>query len=257
MSLLRQLFGPSREEIWRELARQIDAEYVEGGLWKGDKVEARVGPWVITLDTYTVSTGKSQVTYTRLRAPYVNRDNFRFHIYRAGFFSNLGKAMGMQDIQVGDAHLDEQFIIKSEDEGQVRALFANDRLKELLHGQPSVSLMVKDDEGWFGAHFPEGVDELHFQVVGVIKDVDRLRALFDLFAETLQQLCHIGSAYETDPFRPIHIPDQDLLVRGSEAPEGATLLRPASSAEGGTSETLLRPVPIAPAEEALPHPGAD
>jgi hypothetical protein len=33
----------------------------------------------------------------------------------------------------------------------------------------------------------------------VIKDLDRLRALFDLFAEVLHQLCVIGSAYESDP----------------------------------------------------------
>jgi hypothetical protein len=43
------------------------------------------------------------------------------------------------------------------------------------------------------------VDELHFQVVGVIKDVDRLKSLFDLFAAVLDQLCKIGSAYKQEP----------------------------------------------------------
>jgi hypothetical protein len=43
------------------------------------------------------------------------------------------------------------------------------------------------------------VDELHFQVVGVIKDVERLKALFDLFATVLDQLCRIGSAYKQEP----------------------------------------------------------
>ena len=45
-------------------------------------------------------------------------------------------------------------------------------------------LTVKDDEGWFGTSFPEGVDELFFRVGGVIKDVERLKSLYDLFAET-------------------------------------------------------------------------
>jgi hypothetical protein len=31
---------------------------------------------------------------------------------------------------------------------------------------------VKDDEGWFATIFPEGVDELCFQVVGMIKKID-------------------------------------------------------------------------------------
>jgi hypothetical protein len=60
-------------------------------------------------------------------------------------------------------------------------------------------LEVKDDEGWFGADFPEGVDELYFQVVGVIKEVERLKLIYELFATTLNYLCHIDSAYDDDP----------------------------------------------------------
>ena len=43
------------------------------------------------------------------------------------------------------------------------------------------------------------MDELHFQVVGVIKDVDRLKSLVDLFTAVLGQLCRIGSAYKQEP----------------------------------------------------------
>ena len=199
MGLLRQLFGPSKEEIWRQLCQETGAEFVKGGFWRGGKVVARVNERTVTLDTYVVSTGESHTTYTRLRAPYVNRDGFRFTVYRQGFFSELGKFLGMQDIEVGYPDFDPDFIIKSHDEAKVRALFANPKLRELIQAQPSIHLEVKDDEGWFGADFPDGVDELYFQVVGVIKDVDQLKSLFHLFAEVLHQLCHIGSAYEDDP----------------------------------------------------------
>jgi hypothetical protein len=40
---------------------------------------------------------------------------------------------------------------------------------------------------------------LTFAVPGVIKDIDRLKALFDLFAMTLDELCRIGAAYARDP----------------------------------------------------------
>jgi hypothetical protein len=36
-------------------------------------------------------------------------------------------------------------------------------------------------------------------VAGVIKDVERLKHLYDLFGETLDELCRIGSAYQSDP----------------------------------------------------------
>jgi hypothetical protein len=197
--MLRRMFGPSRKEIWQRLSAQMGARYVEGGLWKADKVEAKHGQWTVTLDTYAVSTGKATIIYTRMRAPYVNPDGFRFTIYRRGFFSDIGKRFGMQDIDVGDPDFDEAFIIKGTDEGRIRSLFSAPRLRELVARQPEISLTVKDDEGWFGPSFPDGVDELRFTVVGVIKDVERLRLLYDLFAETLDQLCRIGSAYETDP----------------------------------------------------------
>ena len=113
-------FGPSKEEVWRQLSQEIGAEFVEGGFWKGSKVQAHVKPWTITLDTYTVSTGKSSVTYTRMRAPYINPEGFRFTIYRKNLFSDLGKFLGMQDIEVGYPEFDEAFIIKGNDESKVR-----------------------------------------------------------------------------------------------------------------------------------------
>ena len=199
MSFLRQLFGPSREEVWRQLCAEIDAEYVDGGFWRSGKVLAQVGPWTLTLDTYVVSSGKSSTTFTRMRAPFVNADGFRFTIYRHGYFTELGKLLGMQDVEIGDPAFDAEFVIKGNDENKLRALLANSRLKELMARQPTITLSVQDDEGWFGSTFPEGVDELRFSVVGVIKDVDRLKSLYELFAEALHQLCHIGSAYEDDP----------------------------------------------------------
>jgi hypothetical protein len=69
----------------------------------------------------------------------------------------------------------------------------------LMEAQPRIRVQVKDDEGWFGTRFPDGVDELYFVAVGVIKDLELLRGLFDLFAALLHQLCNIGSAYENDP----------------------------------------------------------
>ena len=191
-------FGPSKDEVWRQLSQEIGAEFVEGGVWKGNKVQAHVGPWTITLDTYTESSD-SHVTYTRIRAPYVNAQGFRFTIYRKAFFSEFGKLLGMQDIEVGDPEFDEAFIIKGSDESRVREVFSDPKIRVLIQAQPKIRLEVKDSEGWFGPKFPEDVDELRFQVVGVIKDVERLKALFDLFAALLDRLCRIGSASKQVP----------------------------------------------------------
>jgi hypothetical protein len=199
MSILRELFGPSKEEIWRQLSAEIGAKFVEGGFLRGAKVQARVKQWNVTLDIYTVSTGRSTHHYTRLRAPFVNADGFRFQIYRAGIFSDLGKRLGMRDIEIGYPDFDRDFVIKGNDEQRLRQLFSYEKIRTLLQEQPDVRFEVVDDEGWFGADFPQGVDELRFQVSGIIKDLHLLKQLFELFAVTLDQLCMMGSAYLSEP----------------------------------------------------------
>ena len=203
MSMLRNLFGPSRDEIWQQFAAAVGGNVGEGSFWNssGSKVTATHGQWMVTLDTFVVSTGKSAAIFTRMRTPYVNPDGFQFTLYRRGIFSDIGKWMGMQDVNIGDPQFDEDFIIKGNDEAKLRRLFADARLRELISAQPNITFCVKDDENrlWGGQNFPPDVDELYFQVGGVIKDTDRLKQLFDLFAETLDELCRMGSAYEKSP----------------------------------------------------------
>lgn len=177
---MKSLFGPSRKEIWQQLSTEINAQYVEGGFWKGDKVQATHGGWTVTLDTYTVSNGKTTVVYTRMRAPYENPTDFRFTIYRKGLFTGIAKWLGMQDATVGYEPFDEAFVIKGTDEGMLRALFSGTKLRELIEKQKDIHFTVKK-----GA--------LHFHVTGVIKDIERLKLLFDLFGETLERLQAIAS----------------------------------------------------------------
>lgn len=197
MNFLKALFGPSQKVIWRQLSREVRGQFHEGGLLTTTAVQARAGDWIITLDTVTTGDGKTNQTFTRLRAPYFNPERFRFEIYRASIFSGLGKALGMQDVGVGHPRFDQNFVIKSNRLGRVRRLFDNPRIRKLIDAQPRIHLSVKAHEGWF-SKFPEGVDELHFQAAGVIKDLAQLKTLFDLFAEVLREVCHEGKAYEGD-----------------------------------------------------------
>ncbi len=103
----------------------------------------------------------------------------------------------MQDIEVGDSFFDDSFVIKGNNESRIKELFHDPEIKRLIHAQPRVYLKIKDDEGWFGTSFPDGVDELYFEVRGVMKDKDILKDLFELFARVLDRLVEIDSAYES------------------------------------------------------------
>lgn len=202
MKRKRRWFGPSKAEIWKQFSEGIGGEfYVEKNrMSKIEKVYAYHKEWEICLDTFVVSSGKSHVTYTRFRAAYVFRDNFTFRIVRRNFFRDIGKRFGMEDLEVGHAQFDHDFIIQGTDQRKCEMLFENPRLRELISGrQKHIEIKIEDGEGVFKNDYPDGINVLNFTALGVIKDLDRLYEIYDLFAEILDQLYEIGTADEDEP----------------------------------------------------------
>ena len=80
-----------------------------------------------------------------MRTPFVNSDGLRFKIYRKGFFSSIGKLLKMQDIEIGDASFDDQFIIKGNNEEKVKLLLNDATLKLLIQKQPRILFEIRDE----------------------------------------------------------------------------------------------------------------
>ncbi len=213
MGLMRDLFGPSQKEIWGLLADQVGGSFAEGGFWQPGNVQARSGDWIVTLDTYTVSTGKSSVTYTRLRAPFVNRDGFRFQLTRRNLFTDIGVALfGMQDLVVGSPILDQAFVIQANNEPKIRELLSDQRIADLVLTAAFSGVRIQQGpSGFFGTTYPAGVDELYFVAGGVIRDLNQLRGLFELFSLILHRLAHMDSAYADD---------EQIFIRTVRGPGG-------------------------------------
>ncbi|MGO8671768.1 MAG: DUF3137 domain-containing protein [Capsulimonadaceae bacterium] len=190
------LFSASKAEIWQQLSAEIGARFeTADGRSKTERVQAHHGQWIVTLDTVH----HENKVFTRIRAPYINSTGFRFTISRSNILSGIEVALGMQDIRIGDAAFDDAFVIQANDEVGLLEFLADKRLRELIADQPAIELSIRPDEGWFGPHFPDGVEELHFIAPGVIDDIPRLRELFDLFSETLDTLTAIGAAEPEEP----------------------------------------------------------
>ena len=147
MSKRRSILGPSKDEIWTQIATEIGGEFIEGGFWDNNVVVYKHGEWQIVLDTCTVtaSTGATTTatTYTRMRAPFINKDGLYFNISREGFFSSIGKFFGMQDIEIGDPFFDDQFVIKGNSPEKIKLLLPDDRIRELCQRLPRIHLWIK------------------------------------------------------------------------------------------------------------------
>jgi hypothetical protein len=199
MGLSRQLFGPSRDDIWSELSQEIGADFQKGGAFGTSKLIVTHHQWEITLDTYQVTTGKTHTHYSRARAPFLNPDGFRFGISPKTILSGLGKSLGMQDIEVGDPAFDDAFIIKGTDVDKVQRLLMNARLRQLIQSLSMNHLEVKDNDGLISKRFPPDADEIYWDTHGVMLDKQRIKDLFTLFALMLDELCRLGFTQDCAP----------------------------------------------------------
>ncbi len=225
MGLLKEIFGPSRDEVWRQFSDEVGGKFTEGTLFKNPTVEVRVRHWTLFLDMYTID---GKIYYTRMVAPYLNKDGFKFTVYEASIFSNIAKLFGLQDIEVGSPQLqhlkplfgiqshlddkeididfsdfDEKYIIRGNDEAKVKALFKDLTIRKLIQANPYIHFEIVGRDKIYKPNTPENSDMLCFQVLGTVKDLNQLKSIYDLFAETLNHLCHLGSAYENDPNLPL------------------------------------------------------
>lgn len=111
----------------------------------------------------------------------MSKDRFQFKIYRNGVFSKLCEFLGMQDafnelgkylgiqvyIKVGYPEFERDFIIKSNNEFIVRALFANSLIRQLIQSQSDISLQLSRYELLLCSNH-------------VITDVARLKSLYGI-----------------------------------------------------------------------------
>lgn len=195
----REHFRQHQEAIWAEIAKILGGDFVNLEDLKHDKVIAKVDNWHITLDIGTEAGLRHEHSYLRMRAPYHNADGFRFALYHATIFDKIGALFGSDDFATGFAEFDKNFVLKTNNELKAEQLFSNPVLRKLLIENSNIYLHVRNDDGWFSDQFPEDVDELMLRVDHVPESLNKLMTYYEIFAETLSTLCHIGSAYEDDP----------------------------------------------------------
>ncbi len=189
------LGGPSKAqlkkqiEVLRELSNQIGGDFSRGTF------RTRVRNWTITL--YST---EGEIDSTVTRTPYVRKDGFAFKVCPISTVVNPSenavdktiRDFGGQDVtEVGYPEFDRDFYIMTNDKSKARTMFASSRIRQLIQAQPRFYS--------FGVRSHKGVDELFLGVHEIIWDVEWLKAILDLFTETLNQLVVIGSASEEAP----------------------------------------------------------
>ncbi|MDQ3339972.1 MAG: hypothetical protein M4D80_32835 [Myxococcota bacterium] len=186
-----------RRAIWTEVASELGGTHqLPTKWWRGDEnITATVHGVPVKLDVYVVSSGKSSQTYTRVAAAYAHGPGPKMKVSKQGFFSKLGKAIGMQDIPTGDAVFDATFVLKSDNIPIARRLWSDDpRAQALLLADTWITSKPEKLEltGYGRWDDPEKMRSA-IELVGVL-------AATDIYGKvTLEQL---GSVTQPDGERP-------------------------------------------------------
>ncbi len=186
----------TRDELFDKLAEALGGDYRHRGSLFGDRteVELRHHDWHLFVDT--IQRCEPPVTLTRLRAPYANKDGFRFALHRRTWLDRIADALGKH--RMHDHSIDDRFAGTTTDEVELERFTSTPLVQELLRNMPVIHFEVKPDEGLFGAHFPDGVDELCIWTEE-LRDLRTLAHCVELFGGALDGLCDLGSADEHDP----------------------------------------------------------
>jgi hypothetical protein len=186
MGILKKILPPIREDALRQFCYDIGGKFLEGGALQVNKVQACIREHTITFDTYTVAISEYGIIYTRVCAPYIDKDSFRFKIYQKGFGEDIVNSFSLPRIKVGSPEFDNEYIVRSNHAEKTRSLFSNSAIKELVRSQTPFSLEIKKVHPNKECYSKEV--ELYFEAPTIINDTEHFKMLYRLFAETLAYL---------------------------------------------------------------------
>ncbi len=136
-------------EQWGVFAQQTGLSVTAGSWIQTPAVRGVYAGFNIWLRTESRGSGDSRTTYTvmTLQLPITNRLNLRF--YKEGFLSKIGKAMGTQDLQVGDPLFDDAFMIKGNSPPHVANLLSPEVRQYALAMRDAMNVSLTQGQvGW-------------------------------------------------------------------------------------------------------------
>lgn len=133
---------------------------------------------------FTLEPGKNgSPSRTTIETAYSGGGNFKFGLHPQKGLSALTKLLGMQDIIVGYKDFDPRFVVKGNDAGKVRDIFADGELRTLVLQEPSIEISAQPnstDSNPSPRILSGNQSTLCLKLTGIVDDFERLRSLYSL-----------------------------------------------------------------------------
>jgi hypothetical protein len=166
-----------RRKAWADLAERLGLNFEPGSyIFSRPIVSGTHLHHQVKLDSFTRSSGRSSTTYTRIIVYLSSAANFSLTLTEEGVFSRIGKAIGMQDVQVGDDEIDRRYTIRSQPEDAARRVLFSLGMRQRLLEAPPLHIELRGME-------------VIYERRGFETDPNKLTALLDL-------MCALADAAE-------------------------------------------------------------
>jgi hypothetical protein len=159
-----------RVHAWEEFAVQLGLSFEPGGFLRQPAISGSYRSHAVRLDTFTRGSGQHSTTYTRIVLSLANPSGMQMELGGENVFSKIGKALGGQDIETGDAELDGRYVIKGQPESAVLRVLMQINLRQRLI-----------EARWL--HVKLNGDTLRYERRGIESNPETLKLLFDLLAD--------------------------------------------------------------------------
>ena len=182
MTTLRTFSADSETDLWRQvatdMARQPDLlEYSAELQQNGFRIR-----FELDIDLGGGFEGGYETTYFTAAVP--GRPALHFALHEQAWVHELGKLLGLTDVELGDTQLDDAFIITTNNPDELRTLLLTDpAVRHTLLKYQELRLELTP-----ASHAPDAEVLLTFSKEQAITDPDQLREIYHMLYVLLQQL---------------------------------------------------------------------
>ena len=163
---------------WGAFARQVGLTLNYSGWRSSPTVTGSYRGYQVYLYTYTSGSGKNKTTYTSFIAYTGIGNRSHLQISKEGFLSKIGKALGFQDIQVGDQAFDEAFIVKSSTPELIPYILTPQIRQTMVQGSHYLNLRIAQGS-------------VIFNTVGLEKNGENLRYILEFLVMVAHRVVEV------------------------------------------------------------------
>ncbi|OCX53539.1 hypothetical protein BEL04_04365 [Mucilaginibacter sp. PPCGB 2223] len=175
--------GKTEAEVWKQIEADLNSDQ---DIYDYSAIIEQDGKKVDLIIEIDLGGGfEGGYENTAFSAVIADPKGFKFAVHRDGFIDDIGKFLGMQDVEVGYTDLDKHLVIKTNDETKVKALFSHKHVREVFD-------KLEDFDFGIHLHSVEHSDHKHafleLNIEDGITEPAELRKLYSAFYSVLETI---------------------------------------------------------------------